>query len=34
MDAGEFMKIQIEESGRADRIRPEQRETIIEQQAK
>jgi hypothetical protein len=34
MDAREFMKIQIEESGRADRIPAEQREAIIEQQAK
>lgn len=34
MDPVEFMKIQIEESGRADRIPPEQREGIIEQQAK
>jgi hypothetical protein len=34
MDAREFMKTQIEESGRADRIPAEQREAIIEQQAK
>jgi hypothetical protein len=34
MDPVEFMKTQIEESGRADRIPPEQREGIIEQQAK
>ena len=34
MDAREFMKVQIEESGRADRIPAEQREAIIEQQAK
>lgn len=34
MDPVEFMKIQIEESGRADRIPAEQREGIIEQQAK
>jgi len=33
-DPVEFMKTQIEESGRADRIPPEQREGIIEQQAK
>ena len=34
MDAREFMKVQIEESGRADKIPAEQREAIIEQQAK
>ena len=34
MDPVEFMKTQIEESGRADRIPPEQRAGIIEQQAK
>lgn len=34
MDAREFMKVQIEESGQADRIPAEQREAIIEQQAK
>jgi len=34
MDAREFMKTQIEESGQADRIPAEQREAIIEQQAK
>ena len=34
MDPVEFMKTQIEESGRADKIPPEQRENIIEQQAK
>jgi hypothetical protein len=34
MDPVEFMKTQIEESGRADKIPPEQREGIIEQQAK
>jgi len=34
MDPAEFMKIQIEESGQADRIPAEQREAIIEQQAK
>ena len=34
MDAREFMKTQIEESGRADRIPAEQREAIIEQQSK
>lgn len=34
MDPVEFMKVQIEESGRADRIPAEQREAIIEQQAK
>lgn len=34
MDAREFMKTQIEESGRADKIPPEQRETLIEQQAR
>jgi hypothetical protein len=34
MDPVEFMKIQIEESGRADRIPADQRESIIEQQAK
>jgi hypothetical protein len=34
MDAREFMKTQIEESGRADKIPAEQREAIIEQQAK
>jgi hypothetical protein len=34
MDAREFMKTQIEQSGRADRIPAEQREAIIEQQAK
>jgi len=34
MDPVEFMKTQIEESGRADRIPPEQREAVIEQQAK
>jgi hypothetical protein len=34
MDPVEFMKTQIEESGRADKIPPEQRENIIQQQAK
>jgi hypothetical protein len=34
VDTREFMKTQIEQSGRADRIPAEQRETIIEQQAK
>jgi hypothetical protein len=34
MDAREFMKTQIEQSGRADKIPAEQREAIIEQQAK
>jgi hypothetical protein len=34
MDPVEFVKTQIEESGRADRIPADQRETIIEQQAK
>jgi hypothetical protein len=34
MDPVEFMKTQIEESGRADRIPLEQREAVIEQQAK
>jgi hypothetical protein len=34
MDPAEFMKIQIEESGRADRIPADQRAAIIEQQAK
>jgi hypothetical protein len=34
MDPVEFMKTQIEESGRADRIPPDQRQNIIEQQAK
>jgi hypothetical protein len=34
MDPVEFMKTQIEESGRADRIPPEQREGIIERQAR
>jgi hypothetical protein len=34
MDPAEFMKTQIEESGRADRIPADQREAIIEQQAK
>lgn len=34
MDPVEFMKTQIEESGRADRIPAEQRGAIIEQQAK
>ena len=34
MDAREFIKTQIEESGRADKIPAEQREAIIEQQAK
>ena len=34
MDPVEFMKTQIEESGRADRIPAEQREAVIEQQAK
>jgi hypothetical protein len=34
MDPVEFMKTQIEESGRADRIPPEQRQGIIEQQAR
>jgi hypothetical protein len=34
MDPVEFMKTQIEESGRADKIPPEQREAMIEQQAK
>jgi hypothetical protein len=34
MDPAEFMKTQIEESGQADRIPAEQREAIIEQQAK
>ena len=34
MDPVEFMKTQIEESGQADRIPAEQREAIIEQQAK
>jgi hypothetical protein len=33
-DPVEFMKTQIEESGRADRIPPDQRQDIIEQQAK
>jgi hypothetical protein len=34
MDPVEFMKVQIEESGRSDRIPADQREAIIEQQAK
>ncbi len=34
MDPVEFMKTQIEESGRADRIPADQREAVIEQQAK
>ena len=34
MDPVEFMKVQIEESGQADKIPAEQREAIIEQQAK
>jgi hypothetical protein len=34
MDPVEFMKVQIEESGRADRIPADQREAIIEQQAR
>jgi hypothetical protein len=34
MDAREFMKTQIEESGRADKIPADQREAIIEQQAR
>jgi hypothetical protein len=34
MDPVEFMKTQIEESGRADRIPPDQRQNIIEQQAR
>jgi len=34
MDPAQFMKTQIEESGRADRIPADQREAIIEQQAK
>ena len=34
MDPTEFMKIQIEESGRADQMSSEQREQIIEQQAR
>lgn len=34
MDPVEFMKVQIEESGRADRIPADQRENIINQQAK
>ena len=34
MDAREFMKVQLEESGQWDKIPAEQRETIIEQQAK
>jgi hypothetical protein len=34
MDPVEFMKTQIEESGRAYRIPPDQRQNIIEQQAK
>lgn len=34
MDPVEFMKVQIEESGQADRIPAEQRGAIIEQQAK
>jgi hypothetical protein len=34
MDPTEFMKVQIEESGRADRIPADQREAIIERQAK
>jgi len=34
MDPVEFMKTQIEESGRADKIPPDQRENIINQQAK
>ena len=33
MDPAEFMKVQIEESGQADRIPAEQREAIIEQSA-
>jgi hypothetical protein len=34
MDAREFMKTQIEESGRADKIPADQREAIVEQQSK
>jgi hypothetical protein len=34
MDPVEFMKTQIEESGRADRIPPDQRQSIIEQQSR
>jgi len=34
LDPVEFMKVQIEESGRADKIPADQRETIIERQAK
>jgi len=34
MDAREFMKTQIEESGRADKIPADQRDAIIEQQAR
>ena len=34
MDATEFMKTQIEESGRADQMTAEQRQSVIEQQAK
>jgi hypothetical protein len=34
MDPTEFMKIQIEESGRADQMSAEQRQQIIEQQAR
>jgi hypothetical protein len=34
MDPTEFMKVQIEESGRADQMSAEQRQQIIEQQAR
>lgn len=34
VDATEFIKTQIEESGRADRIPPDQRQAVIEQQAR
>jgi len=34
MDPTGFMKAQIEESGRADQMSPEQRQAVIEQQAK
>ena len=34
MDPTEFMKTQIEESGRADQMTAEQRQSVIEQQAK
>ena len=34
MDPTEFMKTQIEESGRADKMTAEQKQTVIEQQAK